>query len=218
MLTFKSITAYREGDTATVIDFDETPAPTLDVPAIYADDQFSQEFQLLFTGDRWSGRRRPLLPGRQRRRAPSTPSPATSASPSRPPVRSTPSRFSAFADFSYDFTDRLHASIGGRYTRDDKDATVFRAFYLGATAAACPRRHAACRSCDPHQLHRLGHVREVHAARQRVLRLHRRHDRLRLVGQGFKSGGWDMRGDAVLMPPTVNGYRARDRRPPTRSA
>ena len=27
------------------------------------------------------------------------------------------------------------------------------------------------------------------------------------VGQGFKSGGWDMRGDAALVPQTVNGYK-----------
>lgn len=54
-LTLKSITAYRSGDTATIIDFDQTPNPTLDVPAIYADHQFNQEFQALFTGERWSG-------------------------------------------------------------------------------------------------------------------------------------------------------------------
>ncbi|MFN3432749.1 MAG: TonB-dependent receptor domain-containing protein, partial [Candidatus Sericytochromatia bacterium] len=27
------------------------------------------------------------------------------------------------------------------------------------------------------------------------------------VSQGFKSGGWDMRGDAALVPQTVNGYQ-----------
>jgi iron complex outermembrane receptor protein len=27
------------------------------------------------------------------------------------------------------------------------------------------------------------------------------------IGQGFKSGGWDMRGDAALVPSTVNGYQ-----------
>ena len=54
-LTFKSITAWREGDTDTVIDFDNTPAPTLDVPAYYSDDQITQEFQLLFDYDRIQG-------------------------------------------------------------------------------------------------------------------------------------------------------------------
>ncbi len=42
----KSITAYRESDTETNIDFDTTPAPIADVKAFYADEQLSQEFQL----------------------------------------------------------------------------------------------------------------------------------------------------------------------------
>jgi len=42
--TFKSISAWREGETTTVIDFDNTPAATLDIPGFYADDQFTQEF------------------------------------------------------------------------------------------------------------------------------------------------------------------------------
>jgi iron complex outermembrane receptor protein len=53
--TFKSITAYREGETDTVIDFDMGPSPALDVPGLYEDDQFTQEFQLLFTGERLQG-------------------------------------------------------------------------------------------------------------------------------------------------------------------
>ncbi len=55
MLTIKSITAYRMGYTNTIIDFDETPNPTLDVPAYYGDHQLTSELQALFTGDRWSG-------------------------------------------------------------------------------------------------------------------------------------------------------------------
>ncbi len=42
----KSITAYRESDTETNIDFDTTPLPIADVKAFYADEQLSQEFQL----------------------------------------------------------------------------------------------------------------------------------------------------------------------------
>jgi iron complex outermembrane receptor protein len=56
-LQFKSITAYRENDAQNNIDFDTTPAPIVDTgPAVYFDDQTTQEFQLVFTGsDRWSG-------------------------------------------------------------------------------------------------------------------------------------------------------------------
>jgi len=45
---FKSISAYRESDTENNIDFDTTPARITDVIATYYDNQFSQEFQLLY--------------------------------------------------------------------------------------------------------------------------------------------------------------------------
>src|SRR5690606_39327960 len=54
-LTLKSVTAYRDGLTRGNIDFDNLPQPILDIPARYDDDQFSQEFQAVFNGDRWSG-------------------------------------------------------------------------------------------------------------------------------------------------------------------
>ncbi|MEM8934580.1 MAG: TonB-dependent receptor plug domain-containing protein, partial [Acidobacteriota bacterium] len=47
---FKSITAYRESDTENNIDFDTTPARITDVIATYYDEQFSQEFQFIYTG------------------------------------------------------------------------------------------------------------------------------------------------------------------------
>ncbi|MCK7594056.1 TonB-dependent receptor [Pseudomarimonas salicorniae] len=44
--TLKSITAFRESDTETNIDFDLTPLPIADVKAFYSDEQISQELQL----------------------------------------------------------------------------------------------------------------------------------------------------------------------------
>jgi len=52
---FKSVTAYRESDTDTYIDFDTLPNKIADVRAIYADDQLSQEFQFNYGGDDWQG-------------------------------------------------------------------------------------------------------------------------------------------------------------------
>ena len=51
----KSITARRSGSTVTNNDFDNTPSPAQDVPATYDDEQFTQEFQLLYEGDRIQG-------------------------------------------------------------------------------------------------------------------------------------------------------------------
>lgn len=52
---FKSVTAYRESDTDTYIDFDTLPNKIADVRALYADDQLSQEFQFNYAGDNWAG-------------------------------------------------------------------------------------------------------------------------------------------------------------------
>ncbi len=52
---FKSVTAYRESDTDTTIDFDLLPNKIADVRALYADEQLSQEFQFNYASDSWSG-------------------------------------------------------------------------------------------------------------------------------------------------------------------
>ncbi|HWT17141.1 MAG TPA: TonB-dependent receptor [Patescibacteria group bacterium] len=52
---FKSVTAYRQSDTDTSIDFDTLPNKIADVRALYSDEQLSQEFQFNYAGDRWSG-------------------------------------------------------------------------------------------------------------------------------------------------------------------
>lgn len=50
-LTLRSITSSREGETDTNIDFDNTILRSFDVPARYDDDQFTQELQLNYSGD-----------------------------------------------------------------------------------------------------------------------------------------------------------------------
>lgn len=205
-LTFKSISAYRSGDTSTVIDFDQTPLPTLDVPAIYSDDQFTQELQLLFTGERWSG-----VAGLFYLDGTSSGVFDTIAGNLGVVIAAAGSveteSFSAFADFSFDLSDRLHASIGGRYTRDDKTGEVFRAFYLGATRSpltgGTPRAILQTRT----------NYTASDTFEQFTPRASISYDfsdditGYASVGQGFKSGGWDMRGDAFLVPQTVNGYQ-----------
>ena len=52
---FKSITAWREDDTINQIDFEALPPVDLDVATIYENEQFSQEFQLNYTGENVTG-------------------------------------------------------------------------------------------------------------------------------------------------------------------
>src|SRR3546814_19735377 len=54
-LTLRSISAWRKDRSATPIDFDALPAVDVDVPGFYFNEQISQEFQLLYEGDRLKG-------------------------------------------------------------------------------------------------------------------------------------------------------------------
>lgn len=206
MVTLKSITAYREGDTATVIDFDETPAPTLDIPAIYADDQVTQEFQALLNGDRWSG-----VVGLYYLDGTSSGVFDTIAGNLGLAIAAAGSvdtkSISAYADFSYDATDRLHLSLGGRYTRDEKEASVFRAFYLGAFRT--PLTGGVDRPIFATRTNYTAEDTFEKFTPRASVSFDFSDDvtGYASVSQGFKSGGWDMRGDAALVPQTVDGYQ-----------
>ncbi|MGD9800294.1 MAG: TonB-dependent receptor [Parvularculaceae bacterium] len=128
-LTFKNIVSYRDGDSVTPIDFDSLPLIDLDVPGEYRDHQFSEEFQVLYQSDRLSGvagfyylsaNARTdfdvLLSGG-----------ALNAFTSADVDTRT---WSIFGDFSYELTDRLSVSVGGRYTEDERTMAQRRAAYL----------------------------------------------------------------------------------------
>ncbi|WP_417232587.1 TonB-dependent receptor [Brevundimonas sp.] len=204
-LTFKSISAYRSGDTDTVIDFDNTPAPTLDIPAVYGDHQFTQELQLQFEGDRIQG-----VVGAYYLNA--------TASGAFDTILGNfgfvigtggfveTESFSLYTDVSADLTDRLHLSVGLRYTQDSKTGDVFRANY--ATATRSPLLGGTARAPT---LLRTDYTnsRDFTDISPRFALSYDFSDRITgyaSFSSGFKSGGFDMRGDAILTPNTVNGY------------
>ena len=206
--TAKSITAYRDGVTRGVIDFDALPKSYLDIPAYYRDHQFTQEFQLLYSGERLHG-----VGGLFYMNASAAGAFDTDLSNFVYPLGVSiltdgyvnTSSYAAFADVSYDVTDQLQISVGGRYTQDKKTGHVYRETYLkypspyfggpgipfknntnytnSATYDKFTPRLSATYKVTP----------EVTAYAS--------------WGSGFKSGGFDMRGDATLYPATVNGYQ-----------
>lgn len=128
-LTFKNIAAYRDSDTTTPIDFDSLPLIDLDVATEYRDHQFSEEFQALYEGERLSGvlgfyylsanARNDfdvLLGGG-----------ATNVFTSSDVDTRT---WSIFGDFSFDVTDRLSVSVGGRYTQDERSIFLRRQIFV----------------------------------------------------------------------------------------
>jgi len=204
--TFKSISAYRSGDTDTLIDFDNTPAPTLDVPAVYGDHQFTQEFQALFSTDRIQGVAGIFyLDGTASGAFDTIAQNFGIVIGTAGYVKTT--SVALFTDVNLDLTDRLHLGLGARYTVDDKTGHVFRANYLGATRS--PLLGGTARAPI---LLRTDYTRS-NSFDQFTPKASLSYDFSdRITGyasysKGYKSGGFDMRGDAILTPNTVNGYQ-----------
>ncbi|MES2986863.1 MAG: TonB-dependent receptor [Pseudomonadota bacterium] len=133
-ITLRSISAYREDKSLAPIDFDSTPSVDVDVPAVYKNNQTSQEFQLLYNSDKLNG-----IVGFYYLGATaatgfgvllSTAAPGLNAYTAGD-VRTETS--SIYGDFTYDFTPQLSLTLGGRYTWDQRKSYVFKANYIGLT-------------------------------------------------------------------------------------
>jgi iron complex outermembrane receptor protein len=133
-LTLRSISAWRKDTSYTPIDFDALPSVDVDVPAVYRNEQLSQEFQLLYESDRLHG-----LVGFYYLDARAATSfdvllgltgtalyglPGLNAYTAGDVRTKT---WSVFGDFTFDFTDQLSLSVGGRYTNDKRNAFVYKA-------------------------------------------------------------------------------------------
>jgi iron complex outermembrane recepter protein len=203
--TFKSITAWREGDTDTVIDFDNTPAPTLDIPAYYSDDQLTQEFQFLFDYDRVQGVFGYFYLDGHAEGAFDTIAGNLGIVIGTAGFVDTTSH-AVFGDINLDLTDRLHLGLGMRWTLDEKTGDVFRANYAGATRSpllgGTPRAPTLLRTDYTR-------TKDFDQFTPRIALSYDLTDDMTTYAsysRGFKSGGFDMRGDAILTPTTVNGY------------
>jgi len=141
-VTIRNIMAYRQDRSDTSIDFDSLPAADVDVPAVYRNNQFSNELQLLLGGtgplqgvmgvyyldanaenvfDVILATTSPVaLPG-------------LTASTFGDVDTTT---WAAYGDFTFDITSQFQLSVGGRYTSDRRRATVIRANYLNGPSPA----------------------------------------------------------------------------------
>ncbi len=135
--TIKNILAYRDDETWSPIDFDSLAVDDLDVPVLYTNDQFSEELQLLYSGERWNGvaglyyldanafNEFDVVLGQL---GPLINLPGLNANTLGDVDTET---WSVFADFTYDVSDAVSLSIGGRYTSDERTSQVLRRSFVG---------------------------------------------------------------------------------------
>lgn len=128
--TFKSVTSERESYSPTNIDFDNTAVIIFDVPAIYDDKQFTQEFQLNYSGDKLTA-----VSGLYYYTADSCGVfdailGVLGASLAQPGLTrevggcSNGDSIAAYSQGSYQLNEQWSVTAGLRYTKDDKEAVV----------------------------------------------------------------------------------------------
>ena len=135
---FKSITAYRESDSENNIDFDTTEARITDVFANYFDDQFTQEFQFIYTSaERLNGIlglyyfdghagglvRNIFLDG----------SPLINPLFGTTDGTTDTEQLAIFGDGTYSINDRTNFNFGLRLTEEEKRGVAFNAGYTDDT-------------------------------------------------------------------------------------
>ena len=208
-LKFRTITALRKDHTATPIDFDATPYVDLDVPAIYRNHQFSQEFQLVAdkgplqgvggfyylnasASDVFDVRLYTSAPGFG----------LTAAT--RGDVKT--KTWAVFGDLTYDFTPQWSVSLGGRYTNDERRAHVFReTLILGGSpelGGAPPFGVGVPYPVNPITSNFTGRrVDEAFTPRASIqFKPNANHNIYLSYSKGFKGGGFDPRGQSTQAP------------------
>ena len=207
-VTLRSITAWREDYTESVIDFDSLAVMDFDAPVIYDNEQFSQELQLIYGRGRWNA-----VVGAYYLDATASNDFDVVLGQLAGGLGVTAytggtvdtEAWSVFADVTYDLTDRWSIAVGGRYTEDERSADIFRANYLGIGSpffgnANAPRLvvqsdYEAKRTFDDFSP-RLNVNYEVSP------------DVNVYAGysQGFKAGSFDPRGANFVTPEAEKGY------------
>ncbi len=129
-LTLKSITATRDDESESLIDFDSLPGDDFDAPVIYENEQFSQEFQFNYSGERVSG-----VFGLYYIKANAFD--AFDVVLANLGVTSftfgdfDTDSWAAFGDIVWDLNDTMSLAVGGRFTSDERTTTVTRELFLG---------------------------------------------------------------------------------------
>ena len=130
-LTLKSITSFRKDKSTTPIDFDALPAVDVDVPAIYKNKQFSQEFQLEVEKGPLSGVAGAYYLDASAKTVFDVLLFTSAFSPGAQTAGDVDTKtWALFGDFTYDVSDKFSVSAGARYTNDKRHAKVLRQTYL----------------------------------------------------------------------------------------
>ena len=200
-LTLKYVLAKRQSDTETNIDFDTTPAQIADVKALYADEQVSHELQANW--DR-GGRSRGVVGfymfdgeagGQVLNNFFNLSFGDTQGTVFTESV-------ALYADWTFDLSERLSLDVGARYTDEDKRAKVLNRCYTSATFTILRDCTPAIATDDTAAANFDRTINFKNTSPKIALNFDLS-DNVMLYGlasRGFKSGGYNIRAQATLVP------------------
>ncbi|MEJ7805609.1 MAG: TonB-dependent receptor [Telluria sp.] len=127
-LTVKSVTASRKDTSYAPIDFDSLSVTDFHVPAMYRNKQFSQELQATYTGAKIQGVAGIYyIDANAYNQFDTIVAGASVFTKGDIDTKA----WAVFADGSYNISDALSVSLGGRYTVDERQAGILRKAYAG---------------------------------------------------------------------------------------
>lgn len=209
--SMKLISSYRKNDVQSWIDFETLNAPIFQVPAEYNDDQFTAEAQFNFQTDNWAGVLGAFyFDGTACGSFDAVIGVINSTSLTSGCVDT--KSISLYGDATWSINDQWNLSFGGRWNQDDKTASVFVAQYIGTllppetlfdpnnippgfTLAAIQSDYTNSNTFDDFT----PRLSVDYLVNDNVMAYF-------TFSNGFKSGGFDMRGNQAAFPDTVNGY------------
>ena len=208
-ITLKNILAYRDNKSALPEDFDSLPVNDLDVSVVFNDNQFSEELQLLYQSDRLNG-----IVGFFYMNASAFNAFDVILGPlgdliGLPGLNAftlgdvDTDTWSLFADMTYDLTETIALSVGGRFTSDKRTARIQRETFLDGFSHffGGPVRDPIAVATD------FKGSETFHDFTPRVSlswKPNTDHNLYFSFSEGFKGGGFDPRGSATAAP-DLNG-------------
>ncbi|WP_203291390.1 TonB-dependent receptor [Maricaulis parjimensis] len=211
--TVRNILSDRNDTSVTPIDFDNLPSGDLDVPAIYENEQFSEEFQLLYTGDRLSGVMGYFYLDANASTVFDVLLENTGTLIGLPGLNAQTfgdvdtKTWSVFANFTYDLTDQWSVTLGGRYTEDERTSQVLRRTYIGGFSEFFGG--AGIPIATTSDFNGTNSWDDFSPTVTLAWQPNDQHNIYATFSQGFKGGGFDPRGQTSAAP-DLNGSGAVD--------
>jgi len=205
----KNIVGYRDNKSTLPEDFDSLPARDLDVPVRFADDQFTEEFQIHYTSPRLNGVAGFFFMTADAFNEFDVILEPTGDLIGLPGLNAftlgdvETDTWAIFGDLTYAITPELELSAGARFTEDERTSRIFRATFLGGFSPNLggPERDPIAVATDF-----LGSETFEEATTRASLSWKPTpdHNLYFTFSQGFKGGSFDPRGSAAAAPDLDN--------------